>query len=462
MLRRILVALGWAAGCLAGLCVVLYLVAVAVNRRDVEPSAAALRLADRFRDRPQVRDEDNGFVYAMGFEARLGESPLQLGAKRIGWLRQSAGKTKLDLAADPLRKGPDPRPERHPALTAYFEACGPGGSGCDDAFDAARRQFDDWRDPEAELLERYRTLLGFAGWHEFVSGEPAAPMPAYGRVMNGQRLLMLHARLRAASGDAAGARELLEEDLRFWRGVLASSDLLISKMIAAAAVRQHFMLGADVLRELPPERVLEALPEIWLTAISDTERSMQRVVTGDCMYASGVIRQVDPALAGTWVVEDTGAGRSLVWLSAPLFQPQDTINLYAEFCSRALELLSDVPLADVEVTAKRATELVNTWSREWRSPRSLYNILGRMIVGYGPDFGSYVRRLGDIEGVRRAALAAVSLHEGRVTRDDIPSALAASQLRNPYDGEPFAWDASDDAIVFHGLEPGERGEHRIR
>jgi hypothetical protein len=91
----------------------------------------------------------------------------------------------------------------------------------------------------------------------------------------------------------------------------------------------------------------------------------------------------------------------------------------------------------------------------------MYNIVGQKIIGYGADFGSYVRRVGDIEGVRRAALAAVSLHQGRVAGDDIPAALAASPLRNPYDGEPFAWDATAGDIVFRGLERGERGEHRI-
>jgi hypothetical protein len=281
-------------------------------------------------------------------------------------------------------------------------------------------------------------------------------------MMNGQRLLMLHARIRAANGDTAGAGELLVEDLRFWRGVLASSDLLITKILAAAAVRQHLKLGVDVLQELSPEQVPEVLPATWLVTISDAERSLPRVVAGEWMYASGAIRQIEPALAASYFIDVTGAGRPLAWLSAPLFQPQDTINLFADYHSRVLELLSSVPLADTEATAQRATTLASTWSREWRVPRSLYNILGRQIAAYGSDFGSYLLRLGDLEGVRRAALATVSLHQGRVGRKDASAALAASPLRDPYSGEPFMWDASDGAVVFRGLEPHGRGEHRFR
>jgi hypothetical protein len=54
--------------------------------------------------------------------------------------------------------------------------------------------------------------------------------------MDGQKLLLLSARLKVAEGDNAGIRQLLDEDLRFWRMVLESSDTLISRMIALRAM----------------------------------------------------------------------------------------------------------------------------------------------------------------------------------------------------------------------------------
>jgi hypothetical protein len=461
MLRKVLVVLGWAAGGLVALFIVLYLIVVAINWHDAEPSAVALRMEERFEARPAVRDEDNAFVYVMGFDVEPGESPAEIGLKRIDWLRKSEGMAELDLAADPLGNRSDTRAARHPLITSYYEACGRGGADCSAAFQAVNLKFDEWNGSEAWLLERYRTLLDIASWREFVSSHATAPLASYGRVFEGQKVLLLHARIRAAKHDAAGARELLSEDLRFWRGVLESSDLLITKMLATSAVNRHFKLGADVLRQLPPEQVPEAVPDAWRMEITDAERSMQRWMTGEWMYVSGIIRRLDRDLAVTVPMEDGIAANVWTSLSAPLFQPQDTINRYAKFYTRVVEELEGVTLAEYEAAANRVSGLSDSLTNDSFLPKSMYNIVGQKIIGYGADFGSYVRRVGDIEGVRRAALAAVSLHQGRVAGDDIPAALAASPLRNPYDGEPFAWDATAGDIVFRGLERGERGEHRI-
>ena len=66
--RKTLVALAWTAGVLVGSCILLYLVALAINWRDAEPSVAAQRMADFHLHRPAVRDDDNAYVFAMGFD----------------------------------------------------------------------------------------------------------------------------------------------------------------------------------------------------------------------------------------------------------------------------------------------------------------------------------------------------------------------------------------------------------
>ncbi len=462
MIRKILVALAWTAGGLIGLCVLLYLVVVAINWRDADPSSAAIRMAELHDNRPAVRDEDNACVYAMGFGVAPGESPLEMGLKRIEWLRQFEGTAKLDLSADPLGERPNHWAALHPALRAYFENCWPDGENCSATLDAAIRKKDEWAISEKWLLDRYGTLLELTGWREYVPLHIAPPLP-YQLVMSGQKLLLLRARVHAAKHDAAGVRELLGEDLRFWRRVLESSDLLLNKMIATGALNRHFKQGTEVLRALPPERVSEALPVEWQAPITDAERSMRRCIVGEWQFASGFVRHLTaPDFADVIFTEASTLAKAFATLYAPLFQPQDTINRYAELYSRASALLEGVPLAGYEAATKRASELSRAASRESFPLLSPYNFVGQMLIGTGvADFGEYARRVGDIEGVRQAALAAVRLHEARMLPDDIPAALAASPLRNPYNDQPFAWDAADGAILFRGLEPGERGEHRI-
>jgi hypothetical protein len=75
MLRRILKIVGWIAGGTLGLGVALYLVAVAINWHDREPSAAAIQFTNLYRERPTVAEEDNAFIYAMGFAVELDANP---------------------------------------------------------------------------------------------------------------------------------------------------------------------------------------------------------------------------------------------------------------------------------------------------------------------------------------------------------------------------------------------------
>ena len=461
MLRKTPKVLAWIVGGLIGLSVALYLVIVAINWRDAEPSADVLRMSVSYRDRPTIRDEDNALVFAMGFAVAPGESPLEMGSKRVAWLRQQERPAGFDSSTDPLGVPSNLRAAMHPALRAYFGACTPGTTGCAAAFAEASRTFDDWKVSEDWLLERYRTLVGLPGWREEIPTDIAAPLPSFQVVFDGQKLLMLHARNRAARGDAAGVKELLEGDLRFWRRVLASSDLFITKVIAAAALKRHFKLGADALRQLPPERAMEAAPSEWRAPFTETELSPRRWMIGEWIYSSHVFSNDGPELVDALAPDDSIVSKLLTRLGRPAFQLQDTINRSADYFSRAIDLVEGVPLAEYEAAANRVTELSTRASHESWPPRSLYNIAGRILVGHGADYGSYVRRVGDIEGVRRAALAAIELHAAQIDTADAPAALAASELRNPYTDEPFEWDAAEAAVVFRGLEPGDRGVHRI-
>jgi hypothetical protein len=141
-------------------------------------------------------------------------------------------------------------------------------------------------------------------------------------------------------------------------------------------------------------------------------------------------------------------------LAEPLFQPQATINAHAEYFSRLVAFL-DVPLDRYGAAVDRTAEL----AQQAFPRRTLYNVMGKILVGTGlASYEGYARRIGDVEGVRRAALAVVTMRTANVAPHDILAALATSPLRNPYTGRPFEWDG--EAVVFRGLEPGTRGEHR--
>ena len=183
---------------------------------------------------------------------------------------------------------------------------------------------------------------------------------------------------------------------------------------------------------------------------------MRRVMTGEWLFVSATLQRFEP----DWVLSDSWLDRAQTPLLEQFYQPQDTINRFADYYWGLSEAFA-APLEGYEAALARAATLTRE-TADSAFQRPLYNLGGGVHLAEASDFSQYAARVADIEGVRRAALAAVTLRDAAVAPADVAAALRASELRNPYDGAPLQWDAADGAIVFLGLERGERGERGER
>jgi hypothetical protein len=427
MLRKALRAIGWIAAGLVALCVIAYLGVLAINWRDQPPNAAANRLAQMFRERPVVADADNAYVYLRDW--------------------------KLD---------PDRRKKLSPRLQEFLAACQPGQRACTAAFDAADGLFNEWHAADSSLLDRYAEFTARSGWYEANSLSITDSLPAYSGASDGQKLLLLRARELARQGDAAAVRALLEHDLQFWRTVLQSSDILISKMIATVTLTRHFEWGSAILRSLPAARQEAAIPDGWRRGISDAERSILRVMAGEWMFSAETTKTLAAApLEATFDAEYLPMTQRILWIiTQPMLQQQDTDNRYADLYWQIGQTF-EVPLADYEAAVRRADDLTQLTAEQANAGLHIYNFRGLQQLASLGSFSQYAVRVSDIEGVRRAALLGATLRAAGVTPNDMTVAVANADLRNPYTDRPFTWNATERAIVFRGLTNGERGEHLI-
>jgi hypothetical protein len=226
-------------------------------------------------------------------------------------------------------------------------------------------------------------------------------------------------------------------------------------------------LGNIILREFAHEGASRAMPGEWSEPISDSERSFGRCMTGEWMFSSALLRL--PPSGPFWEAEEmdlwpesSRLDQALAWASRPLYQPQDSINDYAAYYSQVAEIL-DAPLLSYEAAADRARALGERRRDGALQSLSPYNFVGRLLVGTPSfDVSIYARRVNDIEGVRRAALAAVKFRERKVPAERVAEELKGAEYRNPYNDAPFDWDAEKSAIVSTGLELAARGRHLLR
>lgn len=458
--------IAWLVGGALALLMVAYLTLLAINWRDRPPSAAAERLMAAYRDRTPIPDADNAYVYAMGFIVAPDGDPRQAGLRRIEWIRSLPRDLNAPASQDPVPAYDSYRSSRSPEVERIIEACWRITPECAGALEGSEHTLRAWLASEQWLLDRYRTLLRHPGWLEAAPTDPREPFAASSAILEGQRLLLVQAYLLADQNNAAAVTQLLSEDARFWRGVLASSDILVTKMVATAALTHTFAIGNLILRRLPAESQLSALPLEWTRPFSIAERSLFRCMTGEWLYSQQLSKQAmaTPTPFSDFAWDDGVSTRLLAHATALLLQPQDLSNRYAELLLQAIEAL-DVPVEQLPAGLERVRAIFQHPNADRSALAMLYNpvgsfLLNMMAANFDPF--PYPVRVTDLEGVRRAAVLTVQLRAQKIDEQNMSAELAASDIRTPYSGAPFIWNAKERAVEFIGLVAGERGRHTFR
>ena len=424
---------------------------LAINWRDAAPSRDALRMQATLDARPVVADADNAYIDALGFGAPPGVDARASGFQRLTWLRARMADASTPVVLD----YPDPDVDLRAVLPAAWKtldkACGTVGPACRSALEAHARQGD--RTARLATLDRYDAMLGRQSWHEDIDLVVRAPLPGYGNLLHAQRMSMASLWLSAPTRGAVVTIDALDADLRFWRRVLASSDLLVTKMIAAAAVRHHLQWAPLVLSRVTAQGRGLTPPVELARPLALEERSLRRTLAGEWRWIQLGIRHSMPG-------NDVGQSGEPNWvqrldrvLGTPFFQPQDTANrsaasmatavAWSEASYRAVGARAPAPRTDPDA------------STHWSG--FAYNPVGRTLIEIaGPGLRSYATQAADLEGVRRAAMAAIALRARSVQPEQVAAALAAGPWRSPYDGAPLTWDAGARCIVFVGRAPADR------
>jgi hypothetical protein len=387
---------------------VLYLLLLAINANDKPASADAARLDGLFRNRASVADANNGYL------------------DLLGWQYDPAHQDKEDAV--------------------FFEEFKAGCSAidrpCQDLLRARETAIRKTLADHGATLARYQGLISRSDWQDPLPIDISAKLPAFTAAVQGQRLLMLDAWMRARSGDAAAVHSALAADHRFWRMVFGRSNALFSKMIARVQLGRNLVWGSMVIGQLPRDRQGAAVPAQWHMPVTIEERSLLPALVGEYTFMRENLRDgADDAIDET--------PELIRILGRPLMQWQDSLNEWAALAlAQSREL--DVPERDIAAGVARA------------SFADVYNPAGKVLVRMEtPKWSVYGARMADVEGIRRAALLTIQLRSTDVEPDQVPARLAESALRNPYDDKPFGWNRHTRSITFTGLEEGERGRNQF-
>ncbi|WP_431477809.1 hypothetical protein [Massilia eburnea] len=426
------------------------LVVMFINRKDEPPSEAALKLRKIAESTAPVADRDNAFVYVMGFSAPEDADASVVGLSRVEWLRQyMASPSNRAMPEVPGEKRVSSE-SRDPDLKSLVVTCKENNRACADALERNRVQLSTWTQREVKLIARYERLIEFKQWQELWPSDAHAPFAPFGDVLEAQRLMLFKAWVVADKGGDVACKRLLERDLQFWRMALVDSSSVVPKLIAASALERHFALGNLVLRRLPASKARKAVPDGWLEPFSVRERSMTRAMANELIFAD---KLMGPAIRSSHFQEsdDILGSNSLMGklFGKYLFQPQATLNISAGRLLATAELFDrDHPAITRAADALFASK---DFARKDFYDLGIYNFAGTIVANLNEPgiYAQYGFNVANLEGVRRAALLATQLRSKGVEVVRLAESVSGAELRDPYDGKAFAWDASDKSIVFH-------------
>lgn len=461
--------LAWIFGVIATMIIAIYLLFLIVNLRDQPPSELAKNFESNYSNRIKIPDQDNAFVYMMGLSVAQNEDPKVWGAKRIALLTRTTDEEIGGLRTDPVMRDYLYKNVRSAAVNKLSSSLrqAPSDENLFLTLENNKDVIAEWTNSEAWLLKRYSELLSYRQYQEFAMTDPNMPLPNYAAVMDAQKLFFANIWLDAEQGNADNVKNLLEQDLAYWRVASASSDMLISKMLATAALKRHFVVGNLILKKLSMKTQINAIPHSWKMPFTKTELSMSQTLTAEWLFQDRVFKKIKRK-PDTYFYESLPLGK-VHWfanLALPFLQSQETSNQQAIYFKKTIDGL-DVSLqeyinamSDLEDEYEEEKEL-NAGNLNFH----IYNTTGKYLISLGEtEYGSnvyvsYSSRVTDLEGVRQAAVLTSELRNQSLPADAIPDFITRSTYQNPYTLKPFEWDSEAKAVKFTGLEEGERGTY---
>lgn len=435
----------WPIGIFLAVVTGLYLVVLAINWRDEPPSAAAKELAAALKTKPALPSAQNAYFPLLALDVERNADPHQTGEREV---KRAASLPPFPEAPYQKQYRIDPSFQRDLSLPAICRK------------DNARCWPSPWQDraltkrlltENSLLLQRYQHVLTYPGIKlPFLNTN--TPVIDVKHVWNGQWLRLLQALTLLQAGQLDVAAEQLAADMRFYRRAFSASDILLHKMMFDSCLLRQMKAIAAFAHERPALLRNQRLSDAIASPLTPQERSIALALAGEWRF----IDQTLQAQANEGARHNAGmfTDEFRPWdaLFLPFFKPRATSNRIAADYMAWLRHV-DVPIERMPDALRHPIDVTdaNTNSGPFAFA---YNPFGRIIASVAkPNLNEFAAKTSDLEVYRRALLLTAKLHARDVLAEAVAHApeVEAVDLRNPYTGKPFQWDAQSSALVFDGL-----------
>jgi hypothetical protein len=449
-LRVIAVASLWA----LGVCVFVVVSILAINAFDEKPNEASQKLAASSGS--AIPDSDNAYLALIGFDAPVGTEPIAEG-------RRLVAEHDMATAADPWGLAASTSPNvgtvasRKPGQLRFegrerMGFCDPLRGDVQGQAPVKRPELNSLHAANQTLVDRYIAVQKLNGFAVVAQPSVLEPVPV-AEWSPTQQLLLCESVVEVLTQSGVETLSFVDDDLRFWRRVLAGDGNLISEMIATAFLARDLrVVSAIIATPTFPVEVHATEFREMLTPMNSPGSGMSRALAREYALQAALLRGLPnwpepvPPLDETW---EQSVERAL-WskrVAGWLFKPQASLNL------SAANFDALIVLADTEPGRFATDRMRLRASMKERGEVGLghvYNPVGKILVGIAaPEYDDYIARVFDLAAYVHLVRAQLEMRLAARQNGVVEYPVSAGRpALNPYDGKPFAWDRDKATLSF--------------
>jgi hypothetical protein len=466
-LFRILKGLAYLAAGLCGLSIVFLVLLLLINLpvfdEDLHPDLVVPPLNDPVEPLP-----NNAYAGLMGLRASPGQDFVAAGQALMEryLVNRTFGNDRLtDEDYDELL-GPDP------LVTGLLpeESCRTPAGVCSlEQVSAMLRDGDYDRARMDLILQRYAALLALPAMQPMINPTLMTPAPGYQTARDAQKYSL------AASYNSGSPTIFLNQvaaDLKFWKMVVRGGPWMLDKMVAIASLWTDMQMLSEYMatHELSAED--RALIASFLVPLSSEELDISDAFMAEAQSIRNTLEYLRAHPDDPWAVIDNRLQLQLTLTNATANQNYtevlQPVIAVSKLSRRDYERAINTPeyQASPQGRAQPGVYISTAYRLGSRqlglSPRNLYNLGGKLLLGEPTWYGAYTY-VGRMHDINTMMLAVKLQFELKGTAPELlPEALRNASSTPPYSDVTFNYDTEDGWLAFDCFDPPSRNALRCR
>ncbi len=286
------------------------------------------------------------------------------------------------------------------------------------------------------LLKRYDEIMQKTRYVETTEQRAEIPLPPLGGLMKLSRLKLA---LAYHQNDRTEFLSQIKTNIDFWRMMFIDGKMLISKLIAISAIRNHLQILSEVIAKEELSHVEQIQVAEDLSLLMNEKWSIAEAFVSEHRMIASSIENSD------WKVQ----------LSQFFWQKNATQNNHYKYFTQVMLELSQLSSTEfykqMQACKKQGADSTLAcfgWDGEsFKHFLNPYNMYGNWLIGAVMfDGDKYIARTHDLKGLLN--LVKLQLEIKQYPQKTVEEVIKHSKYTNPYTEEPMLFNSESEEISF--------------